>query len=161
MAALLEVSMLAACGDDGAEKDGKQDAPGEFVKSSVARELAPVVSASDAKELAEDNRDFAFELYHAILEDAEPGNLFYSPHSISIALAMTYGGAKGDTASEMADALEFDLGQDKLHPAFNKLDLELAKRKNSPVGENGGEPFQLSIVNAIWGQTGYSFQDSY
>ncbi len=164
LAALLAVSFGMGCGgnDDGAN-DPKNDidVPGEVAKSTLKRELAPAVSASDAKELAEDNRDFAFDLYHVILDNEKPGNLFYSPHSISIALAMAYGGARGETATEMADALKFGLGQDKLHAAFNKLDLELAKRKDSPVGEGGGEPFQLSVVNATWGQKGYSFQDSY
>src|SRR5690554_6720415 len=161
IAALFAVSMLAACGgDEGKEQEGTVDSPGQVVKSSAVRELAPAVSASDAKDLAEDNWEFAFDLYHALSEQ-KSGNLFFSPHSISIALAMTYGGARGDTASEMADALKFDLDQNKLHPAFNQLDLEIAKRKDAPVEEDGGKPFQLSVVNAIWGQTGYSFQDSY
>lgn len=161
LAALFAVSMMTACGgNDNGDKTPDINTPGEVAKSSLARELAPAVSASDAKELAEDNRDFAFDLYQEVSK-TQSGNLFFSPHSISIALAMTYGGAKGDTASEMADALEFGLGQDKLHPAFNQLDLELAKRKDAKIGENGGHPFELSVVNATWGQKDYSFKDSY
>ncbi len=162
LAALFAVSTLAACGggDEDPNIHPDVDVPGEVAKSSLKRELKPAVSASDAKELAEDNRDFAFDLYQEVSKE-KSGNLFFSPHSISIALAMTYGGAKGDTASEMADALKFGLGQGKLHAAFNALDLEIAKRKDTPVEKDGGDPFQLSVVNATWGQKGYSFQDSY
>ncbi|MCK4843975.1 MAG: serpin family protein, partial [Dehalococcoidia bacterium] len=97
---------------------------------------------------------FAFELYQAIRE--EEGNLFYSPYSISVALAMTYAGANGETAQQMADTLKFMLEQDRLHPAFNWLDAELAKRGEGAEGKDG-EGFRLNIVNAIWGQKDYEF----
>jgi len=83
-------------------------------------------------------------------------NLFYSPHSISLALAMTVAGARGETERQMADTLHFTLPQDRLHPAFNRLDLELAQRGEGAEGKDG-EGFRLHIVNAIWGQEGYEF----
>jgi serpin B len=69
---------------------------------------------------------------------------------------MTYAGARGDTAEEMADTLQFLLEQDRLHPAFNWLDAELASRGEGAQGKDG-EGFRLNIVNAIWGQKDYSF----
>src|SRR3990167_6181738 len=101
----------------------------------------------------------AFDLYQA-LKDTDGNNLFYSPYSISEALAMTYGGARGKTAKQMEDTLHFQLPQSKLHPAFNSLDLELAKRGQGAKGQDG-KGFRLRVVSAIWGQQGVSFLPDY
>ena len=111
-------------------------------------------SLSEQASLVEGNSAFAFELYQAL--KGKEGNLFYSPYSISLALAMTYAGARGETAEQMADTLQFLLEQDRLHPAFNWLDAELAKRGEGAEGKDG-EGFRLNIVNAIWGQKDYEF----
>jgi serpin B len=131
-----------------------QQAAGELLMSDKPRETSPDVSEADLALLIEGNSAFAFDLYQALRE--EEGNLFYSPHSISVALAMTYAGARGETAQQMADTLKFLLEQDRLHPAFNWLDAELAKRSEGAQGKDG-EGFRLNIVNAIWGQKDYSF----
>ena len=113
-------------------------------------------SASDAtlEELARGNSAFAFDLYAALA--SEEGNLFFSPYSISLALAMTYAGARGETERQMAEVLHF-LPQDLHHDAFNALDLELASRSEVEEGESEGNAFKLSIANAIWGHSGYEF----
>jgi serpin B len=131
-----------------------QQAAGELLMSDKPRETSPDVSEADLALLIEGNSAFAFDLYQAFRE--EEGNLFYSPHSISVALAMTYAGARSDTAEQMANTLHFILEQDRLHPAFNWLDAELAKRGEGAQGKDG-EGFRLNIVNAIWGQKDYSF----
>jgi serpin B len=136
---------LAACA---------QPAAGEVIKSDKPRETSPDVDEADLATLVEGNSAFAFDLYQAIRES--DGNLFYSPYSISLALAMTYAGAKGETAQQMADTLQFILPPDRLHPAFNDLDLELARRGEGAEGRDG-EGFRLNIVNAIWGQKDYEF----
>jgi serpin B len=56
----------------------------------------------------------------------------------------------------MADTLSFTLPDDRLHPAFNSLDLALARRGEGPQGR-GRESYRLNIANAIWGQEGYVF----
>ncbi len=73
--------------------------------------------------LIEGNSGFALDLY-ARLRSGE-GNLFLSPYSVSAALAMTYAGARGETAEEMAQALRFSLPPERLHPAFSKLAASL------------------------------------
>jgi serpin B len=123
-------------------------------KSDLDREASPQVESSDLEKLVEGNTAFAFDLYQVLHE--EEGNLFYSPYSISLALAMTYAGARGETEQQMADTLHFLLPQDRLHPAFNALDLELAKR-GEEVSEEEGGAFQLNIANSIWGQQDYEF----
>ena len=122
--------------------------------SAVPRDTSPSVSTSDEQALVDGNSEFAFDMFQALKQ--EDGNLFYSPYSISLALAMTYAGARSETETEMADVLHFTLSQEQLHPAFNWLDLELASR-----GGKGDAGFHLNIANAIWGQKDYTFLDSF
>jgi serpin B len=131
-----------------------QAAGGDVIQSEEPRDTAPQVSASDLATLVEGNSAFAFNLYQQL--KSEEGNLFYSPYSISLALAMTYAGARSETEAQMADALQFILSQDRLHPAFNALALELDSRGEGAKGKDD-EGFRLNIVNAIWGQKDYEF----
>jgi serpin B len=149
MAAML-MALLPGCAG--------QTVLGQEIKSDKPRDTAPVVSETDMKTLVEGNNAFAFALLQVLRE--KEGNLFYSPYSISEALAMTYAGAKGDTEKSMADALNFLLSQDKLHSAFNNLDLLLKQRGQGAKGKDD-EGFRLNIANAIWGQQGFNFLSSY
>jgi len=139
----------------GCARSGGGTVLAQSVQSDKERVMSPNVAASDLADLVNGNSAFAFGLYHLLREEKD-GNLFYSPYSISLALAMTYGGARGETEQQMADTLHFTLPQDRLHPAFNDLDLELAKRGEGAQGKDG-QGFRLNIVNAIWGQQGYKF----
>lgn len=124
-------------------------------KSDKPHENNPVVADEDLKALATDNATFAFDLYRQ-LKTGQSGNFFYSPYSISQALAMTYAGAAGGTAQQMAAALKFSLPGTQLHPAFNKLALELASRseiEDVPADQQ----FCLNVANSIWGQQGQGF----
>ena len=131
-----------------------QPVSGELIKSDKERVTNPDVSQTNLTTLVAGNSEFAFDLYQAI-RNAD-GNLFFSPHSISLALAMTYAGARGDTEQQMADTLRFALPNTQLHPAFNWLDIELGKRGEGAKGKDS-EGFRLNIVNAIWGQENYEF----
>ncbi len=128
---------------------------GCIVASEKQRVVEPSVTAADRRALAEGNTAFALDLYKEV--GGEPGNLFYSPYSISTALAMTYAGARGETEQQMAAALRFTLPQERLHPAFNDLDLALASRGKGAAGQDG-EGFRLNVANALWGQVGTSFE---
>jgi serpin B len=98
------------------------------------------------------NNDFAFDLYQE-LKNAE-GNLFFSPYSISTALAMTYAGARGQTEKEMAKVLHFSLKQEPLHSSFSKLQSYLNAIQNKGH-------IKLSIANSLWAQKGYYFLDTF
>ena len=148
LVALLLLSMIACT----------QTAPGELLKSDKERITSPDLNATEQALLVEGNTAFAFDLYQALRE--QDGNLFYSPYGISLALAMTYAGARVETAQQMADTLHFFLDQDKLHAAFNWLDAELASRGKDAQG-NDGEGFRLNIINAIWGQKDYEFLSAF
>lgn len=95
---------------------------------------------------------FAFDLYAKLKE--QPGNLFFSPYSISTALAMTYAGARGRTAEQMAEVLRFELPQDRLHPTLGALIRDL--NSSAKAGS-----YALTVANALWGQSGYEFLKSY
>jgi len=127
---------------------------GEVIQSAKQRITSPEVDKAELTTLASGNSAFAFDLYQAFRD--KDGNLFYSPYSISLALAMTYAGARGETEKQMADTLHFTLPQDRLHLAFNSLDLELSQRGKGAKGKDG-EGFRLNIANAIWGQKDYHF----
>ena len=133
-------------------------ATGMTLQSGKERNESPEIASSDISALTDGNSVFAFNLYKLVSH--EEGNLFYSPYSISAALAMTYAGARGDTEKQIADTLQFHLSQEKLHPAFNSLDQELASRGEGAKGKDG-EGFRLNIVNAIWGQKDYAFLVSF
>ncbi|HON43667.1 MAG TPA: serpin family protein, partial [Bacillota bacterium] len=75
------------------------------------------VSAGDVEALVRGNNAFAVGLYSAV--SYRDGNLFISPYSISSALAMTYAGARGNTAAQMAHALRYDLAPEQLHESFS------------------------------------------
>ncbi len=143
---------LAGCSTGGGPD---QAPPGELVRSTKARVTTPV-PAEDTKELTKSNSGFAFDM---LRQAAKGDNFFFSPESLSMALAMTYGGARETTAQEMAHALHFSLPDDRLHATFGALDLALAERSAKPV--ESGQPFQLNIVNSVWGQRGYAFLPSY
>ncbi|NIM14152.1 MAG: serpin family protein [Candidatus Aminicenantes bacterium] len=134
---------------------------GNELKSPLERDMSPVYTKNELRQLVNDNNTFAFELYHMIKDKAE--NLFISPYSISVALAMTYAGARNETEAQMAATLHFNFPQDKLHSLFNALDLELASRKQSDPneGDEDGKYLKLNIANAIWAQEGYPFLDEF
>jgi len=128
---------------------------GEELKSSKERETSPNVSQVVLQALVDGNTEFALELYRQL--GMEDGNLFYSPYSLSLALAMTYAGAEGETRQQMADVLRYIFLEDEeLHTAFNKLALELASRGEDAEGKDD-EGFRLNVVNAIWGQKDFGF----
>jgi serpin B len=130
---------------------------GQELKSDKPR-LNSNASSADISQLVGDNTEFAMALYQLLKE--QDGNLLYSPHSISEALAMTYGGARNETEKQMAAALRFNLSQAQLHAAFNALDAALASRGQGAKGKDD-QPFSLKVVNAIWGQKDFSFRGEY
>ena len=104
----------------------------------------------DRAAAVEGNNAFAVALYDQLRN--RDGNLFLSPESISTALAMTYAGARGETASEMAKTLHFTLPPDRLHPAMGALLSDL----NAPH-----DGYKLRVANALWAQQGYVFRDEF
>ena len=130
----------------------------DFIRSATVRSSSPIVSDTDLGRLVTGNSAFACDLYQAWRGGED--NLFFSPYTISLALAMTYGGARGETERQMADTLHFSLSQADLHPVLNFLDLELARRAGDALHEEG-ESFRLRVVSSIWGRENYEFLNAF
>ncbi len=107
---------------------------------------------SSIETVVQGNTEFALELYQQLR--TEKGNLFFSPYSISTALAMTYAGAHGETEIQIAQTLHFRLAQEQLYLAFASLEAKLGD-----MGKKG--PIQLKIANALWPQAGYPFLEEF
>ena len=133
-------------------------ATAQVLKSDKPRDTSPKISADTTSALVDGNTAFALGLYKLVR--TTEGNLFFSPYSISDAMAMTWAGARGQTETDIATAMHFTLPQSQLHPALNKLDLDLASRGQGAKGKDG-EGFRLHVVNAIWGQQGFKFTPQY
>lgn len=163
LATLATATALPACGDDDGDLSArpKLTAPkgAELAMSDAPYDAAPDVDDAELQGLGADNRAFAFALFSELAK--KPGNLFCSPYSLSTALAMTYAGARGNTATEMKSALRWGPDDDALHPAFNATSLALEGRKDELGEDQKGDGFELSIVNQAWGGKGEHFEASY
>lgn len=104
--------------------------------------------ARSAQTVVDGNTAFALDLYGQL--KSARGNLFFSPYSISTCLAMTYAGARGDTAKQMSRVLHLDQDQAKVHASFSQLQRQLSEASNR-------EGIELSIANSLWAQKGHSF----
>src|ERR1035441_4940070 len=102
--------------------------------------------------VAEANNRFAFDLYKNLNKVEKNKNIFISPFSISSALAMTYEGADGETASQIRKVLYFPADTNSLRKGYR----DLGKSFNRP---NKG--YELSTANSLWPQKGYPFLKDY
>jgi serine protease inhibitor len=99
--------------------------------------------SAQTQALVQGNNVFAFRIYGQLR--AAPGNLFFSPYSISTCLAMTYAGARGETEQQMARVFHFPPGdQAQVHSAFGDLQRQLAEAAKQGIA--------LNIANALWAE---------
>ena len=159
---VLTLAMLAACagplGPTNTPAAG-QNQPITVAISNKARNTDPASTPSDQDQLVKGNAAFAFDLYQQLLSGS-PGNLFYSPYSISVALSMAQAGARGETLSQMDQAMHYTLQGKALYQAFDALQLALANEQKNQ-GNPGENDFTLNVVNAAWGQNSYKFLQDY
>lgn len=118
----------------------------------IAAEEAATPSA--APWISEANNAFAVALFARLAAEREGENLFFSPTSIETALAMTYSGARGNTATQMAKVLHLPSEAQTIHSDFGDFLIRLNAAKTADGKPRG---YQLSVANALWGQKGYAF----
>ena len=98
------------------------------------------------------NNQFALDMYAELVAENDSKNIFFSPYSISTALAMTYEGARGTTADEMRSVFYFPESQTEHRAAsaaiYNKLN---APRSN----------YTLRTANALWVREDFPLLDTY
>ena len=113
----------------------------------------PGLSLTATERVVAANNDFAMDLYGQIRSNSAGKNIFFSPFSVSSALAMVYAGAKGNTKTEMANVLKFTgINKNDVHVGFRKLFKEF----NDPTNN-----YTLSVANAFFGQKRYPFLQTY
>jgi serpin B len=111
----------------------------------------PPPVSGDPPKISDSNNAFAIELYGRARE--ADGNICLAPYSAWTALAMTAGGARGETAAEMARVLHLAAGDDRAHAEAAKLMRDLKEK-----GQAGQE---LTIANALWAQQGFPFREEF
>lgn len=197
---LFAVALAGCVGNDGTDDAADTDATDENTPeqadetdenadetshSSVEddTETTAGVEDDDMETLVAGTNGFAFDLYRELLAETPDENLFTSPVSISLALAMTYAGAREETREQMRESLRYELDDGLLHAAFGELQRELDERGEGETeedeieeddSEEGDEddatddraddaeqPFELSVVNSVWGQEEFPFEDAY
>lgn len=93
---------------------------------------------------------FSLDLYKAIA--AEGGNQFLSPASVSLAMGLAYGGARGATATEIREILHYPSAPDaflaEAGPVLKSLDIL-------------GEGRELKVANALWADRTLQLQPDY
>jgi serpin B len=123
------------------------------VACAAAAPPAAQPAKEEAKAAAAANNLFAAEVYAKLRTEAK-GNLFFSPYSISTALAMVHAGAAGKTQAEIASVLHLKGNLPQVNAGYDALTGYL-----NAGGKAGG--YQLAVANALWGQKNVGFLASY
>ena len=110
-------------------------------------------SASDQASIINGNNKFAIDFFSHLVENGEEkNNIFFSPWSISTALALVNEGARGQTSDEMQSVFGFPADDNARRSSFSAIQKDL----NSGKGN-----YSLSTANALWIKEGYKLSDNY
>ncbi|MEQ8381862.1 MAG: serpin family protein [Coleofasciculus sp. A1-SPW-01] len=131
------------------QKINAQNAPNPQKPELIAQQPNPSVNT----QIVEANTKFGFKLFSEILQQDSNKNVFISPTSIAIALAMTYNGASGETQAAMANALELQ--------GMSLSEVNQANEALKTTLENADSDIQLSIANSLWGRQDISFKPDF
>jgi serpin B len=181
LVSLVAALLAAACGDGGGVSEGSPTTVSagpsttgvtppsptttvpevEAVLASSLGRSAAEAPAGDVAAVAAGDAVFGAEVLQALGAGSD-ANLAVSPLSIRLALAMAYAGARGETASQMAEVLRYDLPDEALHAAFNALDQALEARNRTYPGDQDQErSIEISVSNALWGQAGLAVEQAF
>ena len=117
---------------DEAEKDGEKRPVSERRRVGV-------------EDLVRTNNQFAFDLFKSL----PSGNLVFSPHGVSSALAIVYAGAEGVTQEQIGQILRLEMAEKDVHAKFSQLNDEL-RRREKVKGRDEARGFRLRVVNGVW-----------
>ena len=107
---------------------------------------------SEAGSVVEASHQFALEFYAHIKGEAEGENIFFSPYSISTAIAMMYEGARNKTAEEIQSVFHFPEDQSLRRSSFQVIQSYLNRQ---------GMPYELSTANALWIEKELNLQNTF
>lgn len=131
------------------QKINAQNSPNPQKPELTTQQPNPSVNT----QIVEANTKFGFKLFSEILQENSNNNVFISPTSIAIALAMTYNGASGETQAAMANALELQ--------GMSLSEVNQANEALKTTLENADSDIQLSIANSLWARQGVSFKPDF
>ena len=100
-------------------------------------------------DMVDANNQFGIDILQKLIEE-DDGNIFISPYSIFTALSMTYEGARGNTADEMADVLHLPENDPVRLASFARIQNDINK---------GSTEYDLATANAIWPKTQYEWKE--
>ena len=115
-----------------------------------ARAVDTFATSESVGSLSGAMNDFSFEMYKELGIDSDE-NVFFSPYSIFVALAMTYEGARGETAEQMKDVLGFEQNDEVSLCSFGRIYNLL----------NIDSEYTLNTANALWTMKDYPFLEEY
>jgi serpin B len=166
------LSTAAACSSSSSPAAPGGPAGHAEARSALARDTAPTLSDGEKQAIADGSDGLTTALLGQLPAD---GNLAYSPFSIGVALSMLYAGAKGQTATEMAQALHWTLPQARVAKAYDWMTLALATRADDAfaytqkqaadshgvLGAPDASNFRLHVVNSIWADQRMHFESPF
>lgn len=166
IAAMLSVTTMALAQDE----QPRRRLPRPQVSSGWPQpvELPEAAAAAKGGEIATAMNTFGEKLYEQLKQ--KQGNIVFSPYSIDAVMLMAYGGAGGDTKTEMAAALQLphimrpgdDAGDETaIHKAFGQLAKAINGDQENGERQNKQRGFELSSPNALWLQKDYDFRQEY
>jgi serpin B len=155
----------------GSETYGDAGGNVQVDRANVARDPASSIPSSTLDDAVTANNAFGFDLYGQLMGDGGGGNVLISPLSASLALTMTYAGAEGQTATEMASVLHANLPDGgSIFDGQNSLDQVLTARGATAFAQaqgGGDQPapvatdYQLQIANAVWGEQAFPWSSGF
>jgi serpin B len=147
VALFVSCTLLGGCVEE--KKDSEITTTTTLTTTLPASSTTMPTNPDAASDIVEANNRFAFDLYSQYKSDE--GNVFFSPYSISSALAMTYEGAKGKTAEEIKAVFHFPESS-VMRSGFAAANAEINKKDKK---------YELRSANALWAQKDYSFLPEY
>ncbi len=110
--------------------------------------------SEEGKEVIQANNQFALDLYRDLVRDPEygGGNIFFSPWSLSSAMALVYEGARGSTAEEIRSVFHFPGTEGTLREGYSEILTGLT---------TGNSGYTLYTASALWAEKTYPFLPDY
>ncbi|XP_049951615.1 leukocyte elastase inhibitor-like isoform X2 [Schistocerca serialis cubense] len=111
--------------------------------------MAEEEAALALNSITQANNQFTFDLYNVLAQDS--GNLFFSPVSIHVILALIFLGARGDTAKQIAKGLHLPEERNLTEYGVNAL---MHRLKDSSY-------VTLDIANKVYLKPGFNIKDEF
>lgn len=157
IAAWVLLAAAVGCGGDGTDvgAPGPTTTPAttqamgpQATRANLPYDTSPDVPPAEQQAFLDGANGFGWDVFRRLSGGDQ--NLVFSPVSLSVALAMAYAGAAGDTAAEMKTVLRDPLGDENYHRSMNQLMLDLRARNRAAVSAEDPRSVELSLVDAVW-----------